>query len=61
MLFYFPKGKNAAQIKKEICFVYGEDTIDTVRKWFRRLRNGNFNLDDEKHSGRPSEVDDYET
>jgi len=27
MLFYFCKGKNATQIRKIICAVYGEDTV----------------------------------
>lgn len=62
MLFYFRKGENAAETQREICSVYGEDAVDdsTVRKWFRRFRDGNFNLEDEKRSGRPSEIDSHQ-
>jgi len=45
MLFYFRKGKNAAQTAKKICIVYGDSAVteSTVQKWFR---NGNFDLEE---------------
>lgn len=60
MLFYFRKGKSAAQTVNKICSVYGDDAVgeSTVRKWFARFRTGNFELEDAKRSGRPSTVDD---
>jgi len=45
MLFYFRKGKNAAQTAEKIFIVYGHSAVieSTVRKWFR---NDNFDLED---------------
>ncbi|CAK9806173.1 Mariner Mos1 transposase [Anthophora plagiata] len=55
MLFYFRKGKNALQTREKICAVYGTDAVDdsTCRKWFRKFKQGNFNLKDALHVGRP--------
>lgn len=60
MIFYFRKGKSAAQTVNKICSVYGDDAVgeSTVRKWFARFRTGNFELEDVKRTGRPSTVDD---
>lgn len=60
MLFYFHKGKNAAQTHKKICAVHRDDGVSetTVREWFRRFRSGDFNCADSLRSGRPTEVDD---
>jgi len=60
MLFYFRKGKNAAQTAKKICIVYGDSAVaeSTVRKWFTRFRNGNFDLENRERSDRPAVVDD---
>ena len=46
--------------QKKNCDVYGDDAINvrTVQKWFTRFWDGNFSLKDEKHSGRPTEIDD---
>jgi len=57
MLFYFRKGKNAAQTAKKICIVYGDSAVaeSTIRKWFTRFKNGNFDLEDRdlgKRSGK---------
>ena len=40
--------------------VYGEGVIgeSTERKWFAKLKNGNFDIDDTPRSGRPSEFDE---
>jgi len=48
MLFYFWKGKNAAQTAKKICIVSGDSAVteSTIRKRFTRFRNGNFDLED---------------
>ena len=36
MLYYFKKGKNATEIQKKICVVYGEGSVTdwTCQKWF---------------------------
>jgi len=60
MLFYFRKGKNAAQTAKKICIVYGDSAVaeSTVLKWFTRFRNDNFDLEDRERSDKPAVVDD---
>ena len=59
MLFFFKKGENAAKTYKNICEVYGDNATgeSTVRWWFGRFKNGNFDLEDEHRSGRPSKLD----
>ena len=60
MLFYFRKGKNAAQAAKKLRDVYGEQALKDrqCRNWFDNFRSGNFSLKDEPRSGRPNKVDD---
>ncbi|XP_043258028.1 histone-lysine N-methyltransferase SETMAR-like [Colletes gigas] len=60
MYFYYKKGKNAVQVAKKICAVYGGDAVSdrTVREWFAKFKDGDFNLEDRPRSGRPSTVDD---
>ena len=60
MLFYFCKGKNAAQTAKKLRGVYGKETLKgrQCRNWFYKFRSGDFSLKDEQCSGRPNEVND---
>ena len=60
LLFYFRKGKKAADVHKKICAVYGDDCLTerTCQNWFKKFRSGDFSLKDEQRSGRPTEVDD---
>lgn len=62
MLFYYRKGKNAAKACMKICSVYGHDAVNdsTCRKWFRRFREGNFDVKDAIRTGRPVTTDDAE-
>lgn len=62
LLFFFRKGKNAAQTTKKICDVYGEDSVDisTTRKWFRNFKQKNFDLTDAPRSGRQVGTSDME-
>ncbi|KAG5316751.1 SETMR methyltransferase, partial [Acromyrmex insinuator] len=55
MLFYYKKGKNAAQTCRQICEVYGVDAVSECRmqEWFVRFRSGNFDVKDRPRSGRP--------
>lgn len=55
MKFYFLKNKNASYATKKICAVYGSNALSerTVREWFARFRQGNFELNDAPRSGRP--------
>ena len=60
LLYYFRKGKNAAQVAKKLRDVYGEEASKDrqCRNWFDKFRSGDFSLNDEQLSGRPNEVDD---
>ena len=60
LLFYFRKGKKAAQAAKMLRDVYGEEALKDrqYRIWFDKFRSGDFSLKDEQRSGRPNEVDD---
>jgi len=53
--FYYKKEKNATQVAKKICNVYGHDTVSArvTQSWFKRFLSGNFNVKDAPHSGRP--------
>jgi len=55
MLFYYKKGKNAAQTCRKICEVYGADAVSERRtqEWFVRFRSGNFDVKDRLRSDRP--------
>ena len=59
MLYYFKEGKNATEMQKVICAVYGEGAVTdrTCQKWFEKFRAGDFSLDNAPRSGRPVEVD----
>ena len=41
--------------------VYQEGVIgeSTTRKWFAKFKNGNFDIDDMPHSGRPFKFDEH--
>lgn len=58
LLFYFRKGKNAAESCRDICDVYGKEAIthSTCKNWFKRFRSGELSLEDAPRSGRPSEI-----
>ena len=60
LLFYFRKGKNAAQAAKKLRDVYGEETLKDrqCQNWFDKFRSGYFPLKDEQRSGRPNKFDD---
>ena len=59
MLYYFKKGKNATEMQKKICAVYGEGAVTewTCQKWSAKFRAGVCSLDDAPQPGRPVEVD----
>ena len=60
LLFYFRKGKNAAQAATKLRYVYGKEALRDRQcwNWFDKFRSGDFSLKDEQRSGRPNEVDD---
>ena len=59
MLYYFKKGKNAAETYKMMCAVYREGAVTdrTSQKWLAKFCPGNFLWDNAPWSGRPAEVD----
>lgn len=60
MLYEFHKGISVGIAYKNIHGVYldGAPSVRTIKKWFRRFRDGDFNLEDQSRSGRPSEIKD---
>ncbi|GFV64589.1 HTH_48 domain-containing protein [Trichonephila clavipes] len=48
LLFYYRKGKNAAQARKKLTDVYGEGvlTVRQCQNWFAKFRSGNFDVED---------------
>ena len=58
LLFYFRKGKKAAESRKEICEVYGVNCLTerTCQNLLQEFRSGDFSLTDDQCSGRPSDV-----
>ena len=60
MLYEFRKGINDAAAIKNIQEVYQDQAPAkrTVEKWFAKFRRGEFNLEDELHSGWLSHIDD---
>lgn len=59
MLYEFRKGLSVGTAQKNIQSVYLDraPALRTVKKWFGRFRQGNFSLEDEPRSGRPSGLD----
>lgn len=62
MLYHFREGLTAAETRRKICAVYGDNALQdrVVRKWFARFRLGNFEVEDEPRSGRPRVMEDDE-
>ena len=58
MPYYFKKGKNANEMQRKICSVYGEGTVidQMCQKWFVKFYARGFSLDDASWLGRPVEV-----
>ena len=60
LLFYFRKGKNAAQAAKKLRDGYGEEALKDrqCRNWFDKVHSGHFSLKDKQRSDGPNEVND---
>jgi len=54
LLFCFHQKKNAADAHRIICETYDENVIAirTCANWFKRFKNGDFDISDKEHSGR---------
>lgn len=56
--YYFDKGVSARVAAKEVNKVYTSAIAErTVQKWFSRFRDGNMDVKDGKHTGRPATTD----
>ncbi|CAF1461415.1 unnamed protein product [Adineta ricciae] len=57
---YWRKNLNAKAAAKAICDVEGEGTVAsrTTQKWFKHFNEGDFDLEDRPHSGRPTVLDE---
>ncbi|XP_078032732.1 histone-lysine N-methyltransferase SETMAR-like [Augochlora pura] len=60
LLYHFRKGKNASQVRKKLCAVYGNEALKErqCQNWFARFRSGDFSLKNAQRCGRPVEVDE---
>lgn len=59
LLHEFRLGHTTTEATSNICHTMGKDalSIRTAQRWFNQFKNGNFELDDLPHTGRPLEVD----
>jgi histone-lysine N-methyltransferase SETMAR len=59
LLHEFRLGRKATEATSNICSTMGKDalSIRTAQHWFHRFKNGNFELDNLPHTGRPLPVD----
>jgi hypothetical protein len=55
LLYEFNRGSKAAEAARNVCAVYGEDSITetTAQKWFARFKHGNFDMSDNPRLERP--------
>lgn len=59
LLHEYRLGSTARAAATKICQTMGPGTVShvTASRWFNRFKDGNTNLEDEPHSGRPSDFD----
>ena len=53
LLFSFNQGCKAAKAARDICAVYGEDSMSerTAQYWFAKFKSGTFDITDAPRSG----------
>ena len=59
-LYKFKLNQSAAETVRKINQAFGNDSINehTVRRWFAKFCSGDFSLEDEPRSGRPTVIQD---
>ncbi|XP_014274545.1 histone-lysine N-methyltransferase SETMAR-like [Halyomorpha halys] len=59
LLYYFKKGKRAAEAHKKICRVYGDSALTerTYQNWFAKFRAENFDINNAPGPGRLQEIE----
>ena len=60
LIFFFHSKKTAAEARRELQKVYGDAALSgtTSRDWFRRFKDGDFDVDDRSREGRPKTFED---
>ena len=60
LIFFFHSMKTAAKAHWELQKVYGDAALReiTCRDWFRRFKDGDFDVDDRQRGGRPKTFED---
>ena len=59
-LYEFILNQSAAETARKINQAFGDDSVNerTIRRWFAKFRSGDFGLEDELRSGRPTVIQD---
>ena len=61
LIFCFNWKKSAAEAHRMLIEVYGDTApTDKCREWFRRFKDGNFNVENKPRSGQPKEFKELE-
>lgn len=62
ILYEFQQGKSASAACKSICETLGDNivSIATVKRWFARFKDGDFDLEDKERTGAPRKAEDDE-
>ena len=60
LIFFFHSKKTVAEAHRELQKVYGDAALSetTYRDWFRRFKDGDFNVDDRPREGRSKTFED---
>ena len=60
LIFFFNSKNTAAEAHWELQKVYGDAALSgaTCRDWFRRFKDGDFDVDDRPREGRPKTFED---
>lgn len=59
LLHEYRLGHEASEAQRNICTTMGKGTLsyETAKVWFRKFKEGNFDLEDKQHPGRKPSVD----
>ena len=62
LILFFHSKKTVAEAHRQLQNVYGDAALNetTYRDWFRRLKDGDFDVDDRPREGRPKTFEDAE-
>ena len=60
LIFFFHSKKTVDEAHRDLQKVYGDATLSgtTCRDWFRRFKDGDFDVDDSPREGRPKTFED---